>query len=90
MEENYFKWANENSRKFLEEGYLKELGINTEQRVEQIALTAGHISGSFELAERVKEVVSKGWCSLSSPIWANYGLDRGLPISCFGSYMGIQ
>jgi ribonucleoside-diphosphate reductase alpha chain len=31
--------------------------------------------------------MSKGWYSLASPIWANYGLKRGLPISCFGSYI---
>jgi ribonucleoside-diphosphate reductase alpha chain len=31
--------------------------------------------------------MSYGWYSLSSPIWANYGLKRGLPISCFGSYV---
>lgn len=32
--------------------------------------------------------MSRGWFSLSSPVWANFGLDRGLPISCFGSYIG--
>jgi ribonucleoside-diphosphate reductase alpha chain len=31
--------------------------------------------------------MSKGWYSLSSPIWANFGIQRGLPISCFGSYI---
>jgi len=28
-----------------------------------------------------------GYYSLSSPIWSNFGRDRGLPISCFGSYI---
>ena len=32
--------------------------------------------------------MKKGWYSLASPIWANYGLKRGLPISCFGSFIG--
>jgi ribonucleoside-diphosphate reductase alpha chain len=31
--------------------------------------------------------MSRGWYSLSSPIWANFGIQRGLPISCFGSYI---
>jgi ribonucleoside-diphosphate reductase alpha chain len=31
--------------------------------------------------------MSRGFYSLASPIWSNFGLDRGLPISCFGSYM---
>ena len=29
----------------------------------------------------------RGFYSLSSPIWSNFGRDRGLPISCFGSYI---
>ena len=29
----------------------------------------------------------KGFYSLSSPIWSNFGRYRGLPISCFGSYI---
>jgi len=31
--------------------------------------------------------MSRGFYSLSSPIWSNFGRDRGLPISCFGSYI---
>ena len=30
----------------------------------------------------------KGWYSLSSPVWANFGKKRGLPVSCFGSNIG--
>ena len=29
--------------------------------------------------------MGKGWYSLSSPVWANFGKKRGLPVSCFGS-----
>jgi len=28
-------------------------------------------------------MIVKGWISFSSPIWANMGTERGLPISCF-------
>jgi len=31
--------------------------------------------------------MEKGYFSLSSPVWANFGKKRGLPISCFGSYI---
>jgi ribonucleoside-diphosphate reductase alpha chain len=31
--------------------------------------------------------MSKGWISLASPVWSNFGIDKGLPISCFGSYV---
>ncbi|MFZ1582396.1 MAG: ribonucleoside-diphosphate reductase subunit alpha, partial [Saprospiraceae bacterium] len=30
---------------------------------------------------------SRGWMSLSSPIWANMGTERGLPISCFNVHV---
>jgi ribonucleoside-diphosphate reductase alpha chain len=31
--------------------------------------------------------MGRGYYSLSSPVWANYGQQRGLPVSCFGSYI---
>jgi len=31
--------------------------------------------------------MSRGFYSLASPVWSNFGLERGLPISCFGSYI---
>lgn len=31
--------------------------------------------------------MAKGWYSLSSPIWSNFGAGRNLPISCFGSHI---
>jgi ribonucleoside-diphosphate reductase alpha chain len=31
--------------------------------------------------------MSKGFYSLSTPVWSNFGLARGLPISCFGSFI---
>lgn len=32
--------------------------------------------------------MSEGFYSLASPVWSNFGLERGLPISCFGSFVG--
>jgi ribonucleoside-diphosphate reductase alpha chain len=31
--------------------------------------------------------MARGYYSLSSPVWANYGQGRGLPVSCFGSFI---
>jgi ribonucleoside-diphosphate reductase alpha chain len=31
--------------------------------------------------------MSRGYYSLSSPVWSNYGTNRGLPVSCFGSFI---
>ena len=29
--------------------------------------------------------MSRGWFSLSTPVWVNFGKNKGLPISCFGT-----
>ena len=43
--------------------------------------------GNDGWAEKFINYMHKGFYSLSSPIWSNFGRDRGLPISCFGSYI---
>lgn len=83
--ENYY-WLNEDSRTFLERGYLLE-GQTAEGRIREIAEAAGKELNQKDFADKFEDYMSKGWFSLSSPIWANYGLERGLPISCFGSYV---
>jgi len=81
-----YNWLNEDSRKFLKRGYLT--GDQTpEERITQIAKTAESDLKKPGFAEKFEEYMSYGWYSLSSPIWANYGMKRGLPISCFGSYV---
>lgn len=83
--EKYY-WLNDDSRKFLERGYLTE-GQSAEERIAEIAKAAQKELKMKGFAEKFEEYMSYGWYSLSSPIWANYGLKRGLPISCFGSYV---
>ena len=78
------KWLNENSRKFLDGGYLIE-GVTPEQRIKEIADTAENILGIEGFSEKFYGYVSEGYYSLSSPVWSNFGTDKGLPISCFGS-----
>ena len=81
-----YNWLNDDSRKFLQRGYLT--GDQTpEERITQIAKTAEGDLKKAGFAEKFEEYMSYGWYSLSSPIWANYGMKRGLPISCFGSYV---
>ena len=33
------------------------------------------------------DYVSRGWFSLSTPIWTNFGTSRGLGISCYGTHI---
>lgn len=75
-------WLNEQSRLFLERDYLM-LGVTAEQRIKQIAENAERILEIPHFAEKFEHYMSQGWYSLSTPVWINFGLDRGLPISCF-------
>jgi ribonucleoside-diphosphate reductase alpha chain len=81
-----FYWLNEDSRAFLSEGYLLE-GVTAEERVREIAERAEEILDNDGFADKFYDYMSRGFYSLASPVWSNFGLDRGLPISCFGSYM---
>ena len=85
MSEKYY-WLNNDSRLFLERGYLEE-GETPEQRIRSIARSAERRLNETGFAKKFEEYMANGWYSLASPIWANFGKKRGLPISCFGSYI---
>lgn len=79
-------WLNDDSRKFLERGYLLP-GETPEQRIKDIAHKAQEYLGIDGWADKFIDYMHRGFYSLSSPIWSNFGRERGLPISCFGSYI---
>ena len=78
-----YRWLNEDARTFLSRGYLID-GITPEERVRQIADKSESILGIAGFANKFEDYMSRGWFSLSTPVWTNFGLDRGLGISCFG------
>lgn len=82
-----FDWLNEDSRLFLQRGYLLE-GTSPEARIRAIADHAGKLLNDAAFSDKFYHYMARGYFSLSSPIWSNFGLDRGLPISCFGSFIG--
>jgi ribonucleoside-diphosphate reductase alpha chain len=81
-----FYWLNDDSRKFLSRGYLSE-GETPEERIRAIADTAEKYLTMPGYADKFYDYMARGFYSLSSPVWANYGKERGLPVSCFGSYI---
>jgi ribonucleoside-diphosphate reductase alpha chain len=99
MEKNIY-WLNADSRKFLSSGYLMD-GETAEQRISDVAQTAESLLSVSEdciakvnaylkcksFAEKFADYVERGFYSLSSPNWSNLGRKRGLPISCFGTYL---
>lgn len=79
-------WLNENSRGFLDRGYLSP-GQTPEERIRVIGEAAEKFLGRPGFADKFYEYMGKGWISLASPVWSNFGIKKGLPISCFGSYV---
>jgi ribonucleoside-diphosphate reductase alpha chain len=83
---NEYRWLNDISQQFLERDYLLE-GQTVDERVDIICNNAEKILGKKGFAKKFKENFKKGWYSFSTPIWTNFGNDRGMPISCFGSHI---
>jgi ribonucleoside-diphosphate reductase alpha chain len=81
IQEKYY-WLNENSRTFLSRGYISE---TPEQRIKDIANTAEKYLKIEGFAKKFEEYMARGYYSLSTPVWINFGKDKGLPISCYGS-----
>lgn len=81
-----FEWLNENSKKFLSRGYLTE-GVTAEARIRSIADTAEKLLKKKGFSDKFYSYMAKGYYSLSTPVWANFGLKKGLPISCFASHI---
>ena len=81
-----FYWLNEESRRFLSRDYLLP-DVSAEQRIRQIADYAEDILGIEGFGDKFYDYMARGWYSLATPVWTNFGLHRGLPISCYGSYI---
>jgi len=82
MEYKRYYWLNEDSRTFLSRGYLDE---SPEQRITDIANTAEKYLNMRDFAHKFEDYMSRGFYSLSTPVWINFGKAKGLPISCYGS-----
>jgi ribonucleoside-diphosphate reductase alpha chain len=86
-----YSYLNDVSVKILSEGYLKpgtaaaDARDEAIRRVNELVTTAEHKLGRNLPA--LRKGIRRGWASPSSPVWSNYGTERGLPISCNGSRM---
>ena len=79
-------WFNEESEQMLNRGYLLN-GETLEGAIDRITSAAARRLYKPELKDAFKEMIVKGWISFSSPVWANMGTQRGLPISCFNVHI---
>lgn len=79
-----YAWLTPNSRLYLERDYLRP-GVSVEDRIDCICDTAELILNRKGFAAAFRKNFEKGWYSLSTPIWGNFGNNRGLPCSCYGA-----
>ncbi|MFH6990556.1 ribonucleoside-diphosphate reductase subunit alpha [Flavobacterium collinsii] len=84
--DNKMWWKNSESEQILNRGYLLK-GETVEGAIDRICTAAARRLYKPELKESFVEMIERGWMSISSPVWANMGTERGLPISCFNVHV---
>ncbi|MFW0735979.1 ribonucleoside-diphosphate reductase subunit alpha [Flavobacterium sp. T12S277] len=84
--DNKMWWKNSESEQILNRGYLLK-GETVEGAIDRICTGAARRLYKPELKESFVEMIERGWMSISSPVWANMGTERGLPISCFNVHV---
>lgn len=67
-------------------GYLQE-GETPNNGYERIAQRASDLLKDSSLKDRFLTILKNGWLIPSTPLMCNFGNERGLPISCFSSYV---
>ena len=80
---DYPEWLTEAGLKTLKNGYMLP-GENVYGMYRRIAHAAAKRVNRLDLEERFYEAMVKNWLCPATPVAANMGTDRGLPISCFG------
>jgi len=68
--------------------YLYEAKTVKEQYQRIAKTAAAHMPDGNDWEARFFEILWKGWVSCSTPILANMGTNRGMPVSCSGQYVG--
>ena len=81
-----YYWLNDDSKQFLERGYLRK-GETAKKRIRSIAEAAEKYLRQGGFADKFEDYMKRGFYSLASPVWSNFGRDRGLPISCNGVFI---
>lgn len=88
-----FDWINEGTISTLAAGYIPKSfasgsNITKDDVIKWLRIKADHAEALLRkegYADKLMDYLSRGWISLSSPLWSNYGNSRGWPVSCFGS-----
>jgi ribonucleoside-diphosphate reductase alpha chain len=77
------EWSTDAGLATLSRGYLQE-GETPRLMYQRVAKAVAQHLKKPELEAKFFDYMWKGWLCPASPVLANCGTDRGLPISCFG------
>jgi len=81
-------WYTTNAWIMFKQKYLYKAD-NYKEQIERISKTlARHTDEPHLWSRKFFKLIWNGWLSPSTPVLANCGTDRGLPVSCCGSYTG--
>jgi ribonucleoside-diphosphate reductase alpha chain len=79
-------WMTEAGYITLQSGYLLD-GETPKDLYTRVANRAAELLKDDSFAAKLFNALWKGWLGLASPVASNFGAKRGLPISCYGSFM---
>lgn len=80
---DYPEWLTESGLKTLKNGYMLA-NENVFGMYRRIAHASATRINRLDLENKFYEAMAKNWLCPATPVAANMGTDRGLPISCFG------
>ena len=87
-EGNMPMWWSTGGWQLFKEKYLYQAD-NPREQYQRIASTlAAHTPDPNKWKDTFFDLMWKGWLSPATPILSNTGTDRGMPVSCAGTYMG--
>lgn len=80
------EWLSDEGAHTLSSGYLLP-GETPRAMFERVAKTAATINNDAELEQDLFTCLWRGWIGLASPVAANFGTSRALPISCYSVHL---
>lgn len=81
------EWLTEEGYKTLQNGYLLKDETPKEMYKRIAKAAAKYLPESNKWEDKFFHAMWNNWLCPATPVAANLGTDRGLPISCFGSYV---
>ena len=79
-------WMSQEAVDTLSRGYLWQ-GETPRRMWERVAKTASKYLGYKEIEDDLIEALWNGYIGLATPVAANFGTPRGLPISCYSVHL---